>query len=213
MEDRTTKTVVEMVTNCANLADNLEDLKDTPFYTQQIKNMSNKFQKQLMLKIDRDFKTVGLNKGTAMQLAENIDKRNDLLKVISKLDIPMMDKVIVFADSLLYGDEHIKSEKIEEIQEEDYVNPLEAELNNVKSNMGIYDSKEIHIPLSDIDKIPMDESIKDEQERNSKFKAAVVEYARNQCGDKNSNSSEWKFKNYSLDQKKGLIVIEFNKKK
>lgn len=212
MEERTTKTVVEMITNCVNLADNLDDLKNTEFYTQKIKNKANSLQKDLMLKIDRDFKTIGLNKATALQLAENIDKRNDLLKVISKLDLPMMEKLIVYADSLLYSDKNIKSQDVEEVEiNEDYVNPLEAELNNVKARIGVHDSKKIYIPISDLNNIPMDMTIKDEQVRTSKFRAAVVEYARNQCGDRNTNASDWTFQDYSHDKASGNIIIEFKK--
>lgn len=213
MEDRTTKLVVDVLTGCLNVSDSLDELKnlEPKWFSQQLKNHSNKFIKVLESRIKSDLDTLAVGKGESDQLANNIDVRNNLLKVISKLDLPMMERLIVYADELLYNDENVKEEQIEEVKDENFVNPLEAELNNVKNNMGVYDTKKIFIPLSDIDKIPMDESIKDEQERHSKFRAAIVEYGRNMCGDKNSNASDWQFVDFKNDTSAGNVIIEFKK--
>jgi len=207
MEDRTAKVVVETITHCINLAETIDELKDTPFYSQQIKNLANKFQKALDLKVSKDFKAIGLDKSTALQLAENIDKRNDLLKVITKMDNPMVERVTVYADSLLYGDENIESQDVAEVKD-DYENPLEAELSNIKSKMGVSDTKKINIDMEALSQIPMNKAEKDEQKRNSEFRAAVVNYAKQLCGEGN-----WKFVDYYQDKGIGTIIVEFKDEK
>ena len=193
-KDLQVERVIDIITNCTNTADYIDDLKDTPYYANNLKQRSNSYQKLLMNAVAKYLDRIG-DKDTALQFAENIDARNAHLKLYSLLSMQQRADVAHYMDQLLHNEptEDIVTE-VEELEvlaeesKEKASNPLDEVLRQATKGFVVTKKETVRINQEVLDSVPLDKSIADESVRISKFRASVVATAKAMLGDGN-----WKF--------------------
>jgi hypothetical protein len=190
-KDLQVERVIDIVTSCVNIADFIDDLRDTPYFANNLKQRSNSFQKLLFKTVEKYCQTAE-DKETRIQLADNIDARNSHLKLFSMLSMEQRADVTHYIDQLLHNeptDEVITEiEEVDAKTEEKASNPLDDILKQATKGLVVTKSETVKVTPQVLDSIPMDKSITDETKRVSKFRADVVATAKAMLGEGN-----WKF--------------------
>ena len=194
-KDLQVERVIDIVTSCVNVADFIDDLRDTPYFANNLKQKSNSYQKLLFNTVKKYCDTAE-DRETKIQLADNIDARNSHLKLFSMLSMEQRADVTHYMDQLLNNeptDEVIT--EIEEVEAEDgekASNPLDEVLKQATKGLIVTKSETVKVTPEVLASIPLDKSITDETKRISKFRAEVVNTAKAMLGDGN-----WKFNKLS----------------